>query len=83
MTMKSKFKDPILQSIRMERDQWDLIVKIAQLQTYTSKKYVSAHSLIRNALKMVFEDNEWLRECFRRTRKSQTSRWIPQAKKRK
>lgn len=69
-------------SIRFDPEQFELVRQIAHLHSHAHGKYISCHELIRRAVKMVYEDNEWLRECFRRIRIARTSKWFTKAKKR-
>ena len=55
-------------NVRFDYDSYERIKEIAQLESVYSGKLVTACELIRQACNFVFEDNERLRESFRRAR---------------
>lgn len=58
----------IVVSVRLDSDIYERIKQIAHLETVYKEKVVTASELIRQACAFVFDDNERLRESFRRTR---------------
>lgn len=63
-----KFKNSILISARLDFEQHQQLKDIADLESTHTGRQVTMQDLIRNAIKFVYEDNERLRECFRRSR---------------
>jgi hypothetical protein len=55
-------------SMRFDHEAYERIKEIASLESVYSGKNVTAAELIRQACNFVFEDNERLRESFRRAR---------------
>lgn len=70
-----KFKKNVVVSIRFEESQYHNVQEIAALESTNSGKVVTAHELIRDAVKFVYGDNERLRECFRRSREHITRKF--------
>ena len=62
------FENSIVISTRLDREMYQKLNDISALETINTGKKVHVQELIRNALKFVYEDNERLRECFRRSR---------------
>jgi hypothetical protein len=62
------FKNSIVISTRLSFDQHQQLKDIASIESTHTKRPVTVQDLIRNAIKFVYEDNERLRECFRRSR---------------
>lgn len=69
------FKKCVVVSIKFEADEFEKVKDIAALETINSGKIVSAHQLIRDAVRFVYGDNERLRECFRRSRAHITKKY--------
>lgn len=55
-------------SMRFDHESYERIKEIASLESVYSGKNITAAELIRQACNFVFEDNERLRESFRRAR---------------
>ncbi len=55
-------------NIRFDYDSYERIKEIARLETVYSGRVITACELVRQACNFVFEDNERLRESFRRAR---------------
>ena len=68
MARPSTFKDVMVVSMRIEREDYEMLHDIAALETLNTGKTVSVQELVRNAIKFTYSDNERLRECFRRSR---------------
>ncbi len=68
------FKETLVISVRFESEDYERVRDIAALETLQSGKLVTANELIRDAVSYVYGDNEKLRECFRRSRASSSSR---------
>ena len=62
------FKKDCVVSSRFDFVEYSRIVAIAAFETQHTGRKVTAQELIRNAVRFVFEDNERMRESFRRTR---------------
>ncbi len=62
------FKKSKVVSTRIEAEFYQNLQEIAALETIHSGRQVTCQELIRNALIFVYDDNERLRECFRRSR---------------
>ena len=69
--MRVTFENTFIVSIRMEHDLYAMVKDIAALETQFSGRRISAHELIRAAVRFMYEDNDRMRECFRRSRKHQ------------
>ena len=69
-----KMKNSKVVSIRFDEDQYNRVMDIAHLESFQSGKRIYAHDLIRDAVRYVYEDNERMRESFRRTRQAPLSR---------
>lgn len=68
-------KDSVIFTLRMEREMERKIKDIAALESVHSNRLVTMQELIRNAINFVYEDNERLRECFRRSRSRANKRF--------
>lgn len=68
MARPNMFKENISLYLKMDRTEYDKLGEIATLESTYSGRLVTMQQLIRNAIKFTYEDNERLRECFRRTR---------------
>lgn len=68
MARPFKFKHSLVISVRIEADDYQKLQEIAALETINSGKKICTQDLIRDAIKFVYEDNERLRECFRRSK---------------
>jgi len=69
MAKKRKlFTKEIVLRIRFDQPTYSRVRDIAALETAQSGKITTATELIRQAVNFVYEDNERLRECFRRMR---------------
>lgn len=68
MGSKAKIPNCIVISFRMSEDDFERLREIAALETLNTGKVVTSHELIRQAIKYVYDDNERLRESFRRSR---------------
>lgn len=66
--IKKKFTHDEVVSVRFEKSEYDRVREIAALETVVRKRVISAQDLIREAVSFVFNHNEKLRECFRRSR---------------
>lgn len=63
-------------STRFESEEYHKVQEIAALESLTTGRRITAQELIRDAVKFVYGDNERLRECFRRSRKSAARRYF-------
>lgn len=63
------FKSDCVVSLRLETDAYGLVKEVAAYESIYRGKQISALELIRQAIKYVFEDNERLRDCFKRSRR--------------
>jgi predicted DNA-binding ribbon-helix-helix protein len=68
-------KDAICVSVRIESELYEMIKEIAALETLSTGRIITTNALIRDALRYVYEDNERMRESFRRSRASQSERY--------
>lgn len=68
MARRPKLKENFVVSVRIEKDFYEKMQDISALHTLNTRRQVSVQQLIRDALFFVYEDNENLRECFRRSR---------------
>jgi hypothetical protein len=68
MARPCTLEDSVVVSVRMERESYRQLHDLAALETLNTGRVVSVVELIRNAVKYVYEDNERLREAFRRSR---------------
>ena len=74
MAKKKVSKDTYVLSTRLDYEQPHMLKTIAAIESSATQEPVSVQDLIRHAIKFVYEDNERLRECFRRVRGVQTKR---------
>ena len=65
-------KEFLVMRIRLYKDQYEHVRGVAQMETLLKGKYVSANTLIRNAVTFVYTDNERLRDMFRREKKKES-----------
>lgn len=68
MAKKRVSKATYVFSTRLDYEQYEMLKTIAAIESSTTGQTVTVPDLIRHAVKFVYEDNERLRECFRRTR---------------
>ena len=68
MVKKKPSKDSYVFSTRLDYEQYHMLKTIAAIESSCLQENVSVQDLIRQAIKFVYEDNERLRECFRRIR---------------
>ncbi len=79
---RGSFSKNYIVNMVMAEESYLNVKDIAALETQFSGRKVSAHELIRAAVRFVYEDNERMRECFRRSRSHQhKSRKTKRAKK--
>lgn len=76
MARPALFKNSKVISTRLEADFYQILQNIAALETINSGKVVTCQELIRSALRFVYEDNEVMRECFRRSRTHTNKRML-------
>jgi hypothetical protein len=62
------FPKEIVIRMRFDEPTYSRVRDIAALETAQGGKVITATELIRQAVNFVYEDNERLRECFRRMR---------------
>lgn len=55
-------------SVRIEKRMYEMLRDLASLESLNTGRNVTVMELIRTALTYVYEDNERLREAFRRSR---------------
>lgn len=67
-------KENLCISVRIEKDMYELMTEIATLESLNKHSFVSVQELIRGAVRYVYEDNERLRECFKRSRQFHSKR---------
>lgn len=77
MPRPKEFVDEVVISIHMERSLLELVQEVASAESSYTGKRVAATQLMRHAVKYVFDDNERMREAFRR------SRWCAWARREK
>lgn len=70
MARPVKIKDGKEVVIRFAAEDYERVRDIAALETARTGKLVTTPELIRQAVKFVYDDNERLRENFRRSRES-------------
>lgn len=68
MGKRKEVTNTVVISIRLNENDWMRVREIAALETLNTGKIVSSHELIRQAIKFVYDDNERLRESFRRAK---------------
>jgi hypothetical protein len=68
MARRMGLDDAEVLSLRIERSMHLLLKDLAAVETAHTGRLVFVPELIRAALNFVFNDNERLRECFRRAR---------------
>jgi hypothetical protein len=73
MGRKKMLPNTVVISIRLNEDDWNRVREIAALETLNTGRVVSSHELIRQAIKFVYDDNERLRESFRRAKRAAQS----------
>jgi len=71
---RPKLNNTVVVSTRLEKDMHERLHEIAALESLATGKKITAQELIRDALRFVYEDDERLRECFRRSRSHITKR---------
>jgi len=76
MARNKEIDNSMTLSIRFNRDLWNMIQQIAVLESERAHKLISGHELIRRAVEFMYDDNERMRECFKRTRKTPTRKRI-------
>ncbi len=74
MGRKKQLAKSLVISVRFEAQEYQHVMDIANLETIATGKKTSAQQLIRDAISYVYGDNERMRECFRRSRKSINTR---------
>ena len=65
---KPLFKDHIVHSVKIEKGMMSRLKDLAAAETIIRGKLITVHGLIRDAIDFVYEDNERLREVFRKAR---------------
>lgn len=65
----------VVVSARIETQMYSRLHDISALETMNTGRTVSVQELIRNAISFVYDDNERLRESFRRSRSHITKRF--------
>jgi hypothetical protein len=68
MSRKKKFENSHVVSVRFEDDMYNKMREIAALETFTTGTQVHMLDLVRGACDFVYNDNERMRESFRRSR---------------
>lgn len=68
MARPNTLNENLVISARIEKEMYQMLHDIAALESINTGGKVTVQELIRNALKFVYNDNERLRECFRRSR---------------
>lgn len=74
MVKKKPSKESYVFSTRLDYEQYHMLKTLAAIESSSTGETVSVQDLIRNAIKFVYEDNERLRECFRRVHGMQIKR---------
>ncbi len=69
-------------SLSFDSHLFEHIRHISEMYTQDYGTIVSTHEMIRCACKLVFEEGQWLRECFQLAKAPFTKQWIQSAKKR-
>lgn len=64
----------VIMSVRISEFMDQLLGDIAAIESLNTGNLVSKQELVRAALEFVYNDNERLRECFRRSRENHTKR---------
>ena len=72
---RPKMEDNEVVSVRISKKLMNTLREISRLESYTTGKIVHTQNLIRIALEFVYEDNERMRECFRKSRYHSTKRF--------
>ncbi len=68
MGRKKTAADTVVVSLRISEADWMRMREIAALETLNTGKIVTSHELIRQAIRFVYDDNERMRESFRRAK---------------
>lgn len=74
MSRKKKFENSHVVSLRMEHEMYEKLRELAALESFSTGKQVHMLDLIRDCIAFVYEDNERMRESFRRSRSHITIR---------
>jgi hypothetical protein len=74
MSRPSVLEENLVVSARIEKSMYQMLHDIASLESINSGRKVTIQELIRNSLKYTYEDNERLRECFKKSRSHITKR---------
>jgi hypothetical protein len=69
------FVEDAVVSVRIDKRQYDVVKEFAAVESSYTGRQVTIAELIRMAVHFTFEDNERLRECFRRSRGHIQKRW--------
>jgi len=75
MARPNSLGETVVVSARIKTDMHQMLQDIAALETINTGRPVTVQELIRNALEFVYQDNERLRECFRKSRSHITKRF--------
>ena len=74
MSRPTVLEENLVVSARIEKSMYQMLHDIASLESINSGRKVTIQELIRNSLKYTYEDNERLRECFKKSRSHITKR---------
>lgn len=75
MARPIKVPDSVTVSVRLEHSMYDMLKEIAALETLATGRVISTNQLIRDCLEYMYNDNERLRDCFKRSREHQNKRY--------
>lgn len=68
MTRCKKFDSSKVVSVRFESDEYETYRELALLESLATGRNITTLDLIRDACRFTLQDNERMRECFRRSR---------------
>ena len=81
--VKKKARLDVKQALRIERDQFEKLQHLAEIESSVASRKVTASDLIREAIYYYYTDNERMREVFRRSRTKNVKRSLLRDKKNK
>jgi hypothetical protein len=74
MSRPTVLEENLVVSARIEKSMYQMLHDIASLESINTGRKVTIQELIRNSLKYTYENNERLRECFKKSRSHITKR---------
>jgi hypothetical protein len=74
MSRPTVLEENLVVSARIEKSMYQMLHDIASLESINTGRKVTIQELIRNSIKYTYENNERLRECFKKSRSHITKR---------